>query len=249
MKLKIMTFNVRGAFHDDGDNSWQNRRDLNLATIQKYAPDIIAFQEAQTGNLEAYDRALSHYHSEWGFPAPRDNGAEYLAIYWRDNHCKKLDAGAFYLSETADTPSIGWNASLIRPTTWLRLVVADTELVLFNTHFPHRIEEHETRTHCAKLILSQIQALAANVPVIVTGDFNALPDSPAYKTFLEQGFVDTYRASGQPDTGNTFHNFKGDKFPATGIRIDWLLLKNAKQKFTIDSCEIIRDSDAERYPL
>ncbi|MEM9955079.1 MAG: endonuclease/exonuclease/phosphatase family protein [Chloroflexota bacterium] len=44
--MRVMTFNVRGSFHDDGDNDWHKRRELNIATIKKYDPDIIGFQEA-----------------------------------------------------------------------------------------------------------------------------------------------------------------------------------------------------------
>lgn len=54
--IRVMTFNVRGAYHrQDGVNAWPNRRALNLTTIEKYNPDIVAFQEVQSGNFQTYN--------------------------------------------------------------------------------------------------------------------------------------------------------------------------------------------------
>ncbi|WP_314964565.1 endonuclease/exonuclease/phosphatase family protein, partial [Bradyrhizobium cosmicum] len=57
-----MSFNVRGSFHDVRKrNAWRNRAGLNIATIERYAPDVIGLQEAQRGNLGAYRKHLPHY--------------------------------------------------------------------------------------------------------------------------------------------------------------------------------------------
>ena len=250
MQFKIMTFNVRGSFNNDGQNAWEKRRRLNLATIKKYAPGIIGFQEAQAGNLEAYDMNLKAFRSEHGFPAPRDKGAEYIPLYWHHERFEKLASGAFYLSETPQIEAIGWAAKLVRPTTWLKLrgKSSNTIFLVLNTHFPHGIKEHETRKNCAKLIIEQIDTLASDLPTLVLGDFNALPDSLAYNAFLEQGFVDSYRAAGHKKDQNSFRDFRGANFPFSGIRIDWIMSRDAAQKFTITSCELIQDAEPPLYP-
>ena len=57
-----MSFNVRGSFHDAREkNAWRNRADLNVATIERYAPDVIGLQEAQRGNLGSYRKRLPRY--------------------------------------------------------------------------------------------------------------------------------------------------------------------------------------------
>jgi endonuclease/exonuclease/phosphatase family metal-dependent hydrolase len=63
--LRVMSFNVRGSFHDARKkNAWRNRADLNVATIERYAPDVIGLQEAQRGNLSAYPRPeIRQYHT------------------------------------------------------------------------------------------------------------------------------------------------------------------------------------------
>lgn len=53
--VRAMTFNVRGSFHrQDEVNAWPQRRELHLATIEQCDPDIIGFQEVQSGNFDAY---------------------------------------------------------------------------------------------------------------------------------------------------------------------------------------------------
>src|ERR687883_1786156 len=60
--IRVMSFNVRGSFHDARKkNAWRNRAALNVATIERYAPDAIGLQEAQRGNLEAYHEHLPRY--------------------------------------------------------------------------------------------------------------------------------------------------------------------------------------------
>ena len=62
-EIRAMTFNVRGCFHrQDIVNVWQNRKELNLMTIEKCNPDIIAFQEVQAGNFDAYNSIACYDH-------------------------------------------------------------------------------------------------------------------------------------------------------------------------------------------
>ena len=56
-----MSFNIRGAILSDGDNIWPVRANLNCETITKYSPDLIGFQELQTGNWETYEECLPEY--------------------------------------------------------------------------------------------------------------------------------------------------------------------------------------------
>ena len=60
--IRVMSFNVRGSFRDARKkNAWRNRATLNVATIERYAPDVIGLQEAQRGNLSAYRKRLPRY--------------------------------------------------------------------------------------------------------------------------------------------------------------------------------------------
>jgi len=60
--IRVMSFNVRGSFRDRlKPNAWRNRAALNVATIERCAPDLIGLQECQRGNLKAYWKNLPRY--------------------------------------------------------------------------------------------------------------------------------------------------------------------------------------------
>jgi endonuclease/exonuclease/phosphatase family metal-dependent hydrolase len=239
-----MSFNIRGTtgILVDGINAWDNRRALNIATIQKYAPDIIGFQEAKQGNIEAYAKSLSEYDSFQGLGASRRGGSEFTAIYWKSKRFEPIEKGSFYLSPTPDKESLGWDSTLLRVAAWIKLreVESTESFFVLNSHFPHEDAADETRQHCAKLIIEKVKAYAADLPVVVMGDFNATPDSAAYQSFINDGFADSY--TGQ--RVNTFHNFEGENYPLSGQRIDWILTK----QFTTKACEVIKDARPPLYP-
>ncbi len=248
MRLRIMTFNVRGSFHEDGENAWDKRRDLNIATILKYEPDVIGFQEAQRGNLEDYAASLADYETEPG-PVSIRQAENYhrVPIYWKHARFERLDSGGFYLSETPAEWSLSWGSTLPRAATWVRLRVPESssEIVILNTHFPHEPESHTARTESARLVIQQLaQTAGAEVPQIVMADFNALPGSEAYQVFLDSGYVDTFTAAGHTAAVNTYHGFQGHRFPQRGLRIDWIMTR----RFAARRCDIITDESPPLYP-
>jgi endonuclease/exonuclease/phosphatase family metal-dependent hydrolase len=247
MIINVMSFNIRGTRDSrfDGLNAWENRRNLNIATIQNYAPDVLGFQEAQQGNIEAYATSLSDYSSFHGLAASRQEGSEYTPIYWKTSRFELVESGQFYLSASPDKETLGWESSLIRVAAWLKLreLASNETFFVLNTHFPHEEDLHETRNHCAKLIIEQVKRLAGDLPMIVMGDFNATPDSAAYHSFLEAGFSDSY-ADSSPVRANTFHNFEGEKYSVVGRHIDWILT----QGFSTVASQVIRDAEPPFFP-
>jgi len=252
MQMRIMTFNVRGSFHDDGANSWENRRELSIATIKKYTPDIIGFQEAQSGNLQTFDSELATYANERGpISIRKTERYHHVPIYWQRDSFIKVGGGGFYLSETPDEWSIGWNASYARAATWVRLQHNTTGIGFFvlNTHFNHEPDNHHSRTESAKLIVNRLQSIAPlTEPVVVMADFNARPGSEAHKVFIANGFQDTYYQARHMQDVNTFHGFNLAKFSYEDLRIDWILIKDGRQKFTTKRCDVISDNAKPLYP-
>lgn len=252
MQLSIMSFNIRGSFHDeDGINAWENRADLNIRTIHKYNPDVIGFQEAQTGNLADYETHLSGYTIEQSLPSIRQNEKRhYVPIYYRTDRFQKVQSGGFYLSESPDDWSIGWDAPYPRAVTWIVLndKSADQKLLVLNTHFNHEQANHHSRTESAKLIIERINALELNIPKIVMADFNARPESDAYRIFTEKGYQDTFVLAGCEDNPNTVHVFQGEDFPFEGARIDWILLHDQNSQLCANACDVILDHEGDIYP-
>lgn len=257
MRFSVMSFNVRGSFHNDGVNDWDCRRDLNVTTIQKYDPDIIGFQETQSGNLAAFEAVLTDYTVELGPISIRQNEKYHrVPIYWKREKFELLESGGFYLSKTPDEWSLDWGATLVRAVTWVRLQPCGfgSEFVILNTHFPHEPEAADARAESARLVVRRLAEIAPSLPQVVMADFNAQPHSDVYHVFRDAGYFDTFFAAGNTDPVNTFHNFEGAGFHGRGIRIDWILTKDGTQVFTTQSCVVIDDEapplfPSDHYPL
>ncbi len=255
-RIRVMTFNIRGAFFTQDDvNAWQNRAALNVETIKRHAPDLIGFQELHTGNLETYQRQLTEYEYMLGLPCDKLETPAHNALFWKSSQLNLVNSGGFYLSKTPDKWSSDWDSALVREATWakFRCAANDVEFLHLNTHLDHHSEW--ARREGGKLILRQIAKLRGDgQPVMVTGDFNCTPADALYHHFVKNGFVDAYRASGNRDTitSNTFHGFKGPDFepwnPDMTVRIDWILTQDGRWSIQTNSCTIIHDNQAPLYP-
>ncbi|PJF21419.1 MAG: hypothetical protein CUN56_11210 [Phototrophicales bacterium] len=270
MPLTIMTFNIHGSMfgeHLDGINIWENRAELNLRIIRQCAPDIIGFQEYQTGNQQFYDTHLPEYAYETGL-VTIDNSefGMWNPIYWRSDRFAKLEAGGFYLSKTPDVFSTDWDAVLARSANWVRLLDKHTNRiwVVCNVHLDHLGEE--SRVESAKLVVKQLAHVTE--PLIVLGDFNSrawappdedqtnsppfvnpldlYPAGTVHQVFTGAGYVDTFHAAGHMDAPhiNTFHEWRGKDYPPIALRIDWILGK----RIQATNCTIVTDAEPPVYP-
>jgi len=249
--VRIMTFNIRGAVYgSDGENVWENRAMLNVATIRKYSPDLIGFQELMTGNMETYREHLTEYDHfmgpEYGNNAPHC----YPTIFWKSSRWSLLNSGGFWLSTTPERHSGDWGTACIRSAAWVKLrdMKSGFTIVHLNTHLDHRCEL--ARVEGAKVILDQLRQLDCdNAPCLVTADFNCGPQSDVYALFLDNGFGDTFLHAGNDDSEEafTFHGFEGDQ-RSKRTRMDWILLRDEHNGATTRSCFIARDQQPPLYP-
>ena len=183
-----MSFNIRYDNPDDGQHAWPNRKQYVVDVINRYSAKIIGIQEAEYHQLTYLDDQLTSY--SW-FGVGRDDGekkGEFTAIFYNTERFELLEHDTFWCSETPEKPAPGWDAALPRTVTWGLLHDRETsrQFRIYNNHFDHRGEQ--ARSKCAKLLLQKIDAHQPNenaqkgpVPVLVTGDFNARPDSPPYQ--------------------------------------------------------------------
>ncbi|GAB6282487.1 MAG: hypothetical protein STSR0008_12330 [Ignavibacterium sp.] len=112
----------------------------------------------------------------------RDDGkntGEFSAILFNKEKLNVIKQNTFWLSETPEVPSKGWDAALPRICTWAFFSFKGNEqsFYLFNTHFDHI--GIQARNNSAKLLLEKIKD--TNSKVILTGDFNSNDTSDIYK--------------------------------------------------------------------
>ncbi|WNO54263.1 endonuclease/exonuclease/phosphatase family protein [Stakelama saccharophila] len=219
--LRVMSFNVRYANENDGANSWSKRRDVFVDTIRKAHPDIFGTQEL----LQKQGDYIVDHLPQYGWFGVDRRGAhedEHMGLFYDRERLTLVDLGNFWLSDTPDVVgSNSWGTPLPRMVTWGLFEDKETgkRFYLYNTHFPYKAEDEPAREKAAAVIVKRIAALPAEVPVIVTGDFNTTPDSRAHAT-LTGGLADVREEVSDPaGSAETFHNFTGK----ADRRIDWIL--------------------------
>jgi endonuclease/exonuclease/phosphatase family metal-dependent hydrolase len=178
-EVKVISYNIRFVNKKDGANIWQNRAKASPAMIKDYAPDVFGVQEALFSQLEYLDEKLPQYSF---VGVGREDGkkkGETMAIFYNTRKVRLLDWGTYWLSETPDKPSRGWDADCKRTATWTLMEMKGSGKKFFyvNTHLDHRGDMAQQKG--LELILERIAAMnPEGLPMILTGDFNVEPDAP-----------------------------------------------------------------------
>jgi endonuclease/exonuclease/phosphatase family metal-dependent hydrolase len=167
-----MTFNIRYDEPRDKENAWPNRKELVASMIRFHHADLVGLQEALKRQMDDVEKLLPEY--AWAGVGRSDGKTEgeYSAILYRKSRFTRLAGSTFWLSDTPDVPSKGWDAAYPRIVTWIKLKDTTTGVTFFhfNTHFDHR--GVRAREESARLLLQRIDKIAGRLPVVVTGDFN-----------------------------------------------------------------------------
>lgn len=180
--IQIMSFNIRVGTASDGNNDWSIRRPASVQMILDQKPDIVGLQEAMDFQV-AYLQENCRGYAAIG--VGRDNGGtkgEHMTIFYRKSTVQCLSWGTFWLSETPDKASKGWDGAYPRTATWalMKDKRSGNLFYMVNTHLDH--VGYEARSKGLALIEEMIAAINVNNhPVVLTGDFNCTVDFPALK--------------------------------------------------------------------
>ncbi len=183
--INAMSFNIRYDNPEDGPQNWHHRKENVVRMINFYDLDIIGMQEVLVGQLNYLETNLKQYKT---VGVGREDGkekGEFSPIFYRKDRFKELKSGSFWLSETPQMVSKGWDAALERIATWVVLKdkTSGREFIFMNTHFDHIGDI--ARIESAKLLKNKSIELAEDLPLILTGDFNLVPESEGIKTLIE----------------------------------------------------------------
>src|SRR5690606_24866074 len=113
-QMNIVSYNIRLNTASDGENQWQNRIEMVTGLLQFHEAEIFGLQEALYDQIQDIEKGLPDY--EW-FGVGRDDGekaGEFSPIFYNKSKFILYDHGTFWLSETPDVPSKGWDAALNR---------------------------------------------------------------------------------------------------------------------------------------
>ncbi|MFA9188201.1 endonuclease/exonuclease/phosphatase family protein [Flavobacterium sp. FBOR7N2.3] len=244
--LKVMTYNIRLDVASDGENSWSHRKDYFNSQIQFYEPDVFGIQEATPNQVIDIATALPEYNYV-GIGREEEGKGESSNIFYKKEHLKIHSSATFWLSETPNKISRGWDAACNRVCTYALFEDQKNKQMfwVFNTHLDHMGEE--ARTKGIELILHKMKELnTKNYPVIFMGDFNLEPSSERIIA-LKKVMNDTRDFSENKPFGpsGTFNNFKHNE-PVT-LLLDYIFISQ-QNTFKVKKFAVLSDSKDLKYP-
>jgi len=245
-QLTVATYNLRYDNKNDTGNLWADRAPVVAALIRFHNFDIFGTQEALKNQLDDICTALPYYNR---YGLGRDDGkekGEHSAIFYKANTFTLLNKGDFWLSQTPEKPSLGWDATCCnRICSWVYLQhkASGKKFYFFNAHFDH--QGVLARQESSKLILKKMKEIAGEEPAIFTGDLNGSHSSGWYNAIATSGIVkDTYNQVKYPYVNNASFNAFGASKNRTDI-IDHIF---TSKHFTVQRWGVLTDSYLGKFP-
>ena len=204
--LKVMSYNIRLGSANDGTNSWSLRYTATGDMLEDQAPDVFGVQEALDYQVRYINEMCGYEYVGVG----RENGkkeGEHMAIFWNKKSVSMLKWGTFWLSETPQKPSKGWDAACFRTATWALMKDKKTgrKFYFVNTHLDH--EGKEAQKNGLKLIVDRIGEInPEGYPMVLTGDFNMKPDDPNLAE-LDSKMQSTRKIAAVTDSHDTYNGW------------------------------------------
>lgn len=223
--IHVASFNIRLKTNSDVGNLWDDRKEAVCNLILFHEFDIFGIQEGFIEQVRDMQTLLPGFDY---VGVGRDDGAqkgEHSAIFYNTDRFEVLKSGTFWLSDTnTEKPNKGWDAALPRICTWgvFKDKQNDREFIFMNTHFDH--VGVVARNESAKQILAKAKEFAADLPLILTGDFNVDENNDAYKLLANSQVVtDTYEKAPIKYLPNSTFNGWGKSLKPSG-RIDHIFV-------------------------
>lgn len=249
-EIRVMTYNIRYANNNPGE-AWSERKDKVISIIQLAKPDILGVQEALKIQLDDLINLLKNYEVIGIGRDDGKDGGEFSAILFDKEKLSVVKHNTFWLSETPDVPSKGWDAAYPRICTWAEFKLKENgqTFYCFNTHFDHI--GINARNNSAELILEKISEKKNGI--ILMGDFNSNDTSYVYKklTGSAQGennsfsLIDSKLISENGSYGDniTFNGFGNSIVEGNGI--DYIFVSKG---FTVKNHYTLGEKIDNHYP-
>lgn len=252
--MKLVTFNIRCDYGQDGENCFHFRKALIKKKILHEKPDVICFQEVLPHVAVWLKEELEDYYVVGcGRSTELDN--EQMSIAYRKEELNLISMDTFWLSETPFVPGSRYQEQSECPRVCTEVVLEDIRekkaFRLMNVHLDHLGAEARMLGLRQMLKKAKGERLLPDVPIIMAGDFNAVPESWEIQE-IEKASEYINLTKG---IGVTFHGFLPQEAEET---IDYIYLrnsdKNATEKLVCKSVEKWEDREgavwlSDHYPV
>ncbi len=231
--FSVLSLNLRFGLANDGKNAWRHRKHAVFEVLEKHPADFYLFQEVNDFQAEDLSRSLGGC-SIIGLRRPAPPFWQNLVIFY-STAWRLVFQERFFLTDTPEIPSRFPESRWPRQCTAGIFEKKGRRILMANTHLDF---SDTVQVRAAQVILDRFNSSPARHADILSGDFNASPDTPVHRLLTGAGgFTDA-----TPQRG-THHRFTG--VPADESPIDWILFKGEIRLLTH---RIITDAPGGVYP-
>jgi endonuclease/exonuclease/phosphatase family metal-dependent hydrolase len=137
-QMNVMSYNIRLDIASDGENAWPNRKFFLSSQVPFLEPDILGVQEARPNQVTDLKNVLIDYKFIGKGRDGRQEG-EHAGIFYNAEKVELAEAHTFWLSETPEAVSKGWDAAYPRVCTYglFTLKESKQKVWVFNSHLDH----------------------------------------------------------------------------------------------------------------
>ena len=220
--VKVMSFNIRYGKANDGENSWENRKTAVIAMLDAVKPDIVGMQEVLPFQQEYVVEQCPRFEA---YGIGRNDGVEgeRMTVIYNKEVLAMEEHGTWWLSETPDEPSTGWDARYPRTATWVLMkdLRNGKEFYLVDTHLDH--VGVMARRNGLAMVMDKIKEMNPEIPLVLMGDFNVEPGDPCLDD-VERLMNNARKVAKKSDATFSFNGYK----PEPQKEIDYIYFNGFK---------------------
>ncbi|WP_158524877.1 endonuclease/exonuclease/phosphatase family protein [Mesonia sp. K7] len=249
--ITLLNYNIRYAQEDVGDISWSNRNVNFLQLIKDNPAEIYLFQEPTKDQVFFLENQFPAFHLIENGLRPFDSLSTHNVMLIHES-LKIIKHDAFWLSETPDKISRGWDASTERICQYVLVKdkISKKEFYVFNVHLDRKGEESKRKS--LELIKQKAKEInTKNLPIFIGGDFNSMEHTSQiqdFKDFLRDSKEVSLTPPKGPSGTFNFFDVNRENFP---YRIDYIFVSDSikVKKYEVIDTKYNNQFPSDHFPV
>ncbi|MBQ8894636.1 MAG: hypothetical protein IJ043_09570 [Clostridia bacterium] len=198
-----------------------DKKPYMIQRIALYDPDIILMQEGNKAWIDYLQANLKDYTIFYKYRYV--NNLESCPLAWKTDKFEAVETGYFWISDTPDVESLGWDGGCYRIVTWavLKDKATGEQIIASTFHLDHMGKI--ARNKGGPLVYERLLELRERYPgsmFFTAADFNCGEGSVAYNAMIQEDLADVRYEAAVTTTRPTYGN---------GLNADWSGAKDSQR--------------------